>query len=114
LEDCIFCRIAQRTIPARIVFEDETVVAFEDLNPQASVHLLVIPRKHLGSLKDAAPEDEALVGHLFTVSARLARERQIDSKGYRAVINTGEWGGQTVFHLHVHLMGGRIFHWPPG
>jgi histidine triad (HIT) family protein len=114
LDNCIFCRIAQHTIPAKIVFEDETVVAFEDLNPQAPVHLLVIPRKHLASLRDAGPGDEGLLGHLFAVSAELARARQIDSKGYRTVINSGEWGGQTVFHLHVHLMGGRIFHWPPG
>lgn len=114
MENCIFCRIAQHTLPAKIVFEDETVVAFEDLNPQAPVHLLVIPRKHLASLSDAGPEDEGLLGHLFAVSAELARARKIDSKGYRTVINSGEWGGQTVFHLHVHLMGGRIFHWPPG
>lgn len=114
MENCIFCRIAQRTLPARIVFEDETVVAFEDLNPQAPVHLLVIPRKHLASLSDAGPEDHALLGHLLAVSADLARARKIDSKGFRTVINCGEWGGQTVFHLHVHLLGGRIFHWPPG
>ncbi|HEV2351010.1 MAG TPA: histidine triad nucleotide-binding protein [Terriglobia bacterium] len=114
MEDCIFCRIANHQIPAKIVFEDETVIAFQDLNPQAPVHLLVIPRKHLPSLKEAAPEDEAMLGHLLAVSARLAREREIDSKGYRTVINNGSWGGQTVFHLHVHLMGGRVFHWPPG
>lgn len=114
MEDCIFCRIVNHTIPAKIVFEDEMVTAFEDLNPQAPVHLLVIPRKHLSSLKDAAAGDEVLLGHLIAVSAELARSRQIDSKGYRAVINTGAWGGQTVSHLHVHLMGGRAFHWPPG
>ena len=114
MDNCIFCRIANRTLPARIVFEDDRVVAFEDLNPQAPVHLLVIPRKHIASLRDAAPEDEALLGHLFAVAAEVARARKIDSKGFRAVVNNGEWGGQTVFHLHVHLMGGRIFHWPPG
>jgi histidine triad (HIT) family protein len=114
LENCIFCRIANHALPAKIVFEDETVLAFEDLNPQAPVHLLVIPRKHLPSLKEAAPGDEALLGHLLAVSAELARKRQVDANGYRTVINNGAWGGQTVFHLHVHLMGGRIFHWPPG
>jgi len=114
LENCIFCKIVEHKIPAKYVFEDETVVAFEDLNPQAAVHILVIPKKHLSSLSDAAPEDEVLLGHLLAVSAELAHARQIDSKGYRAVINTGDWGGQTVSHLHVHLMGGRAFHWPPG
>lgn len=114
MEDCIFCGIVNHTIPAKIVFEDEMVTAFEDLNPQAPVHLLVIPRKHLSSLNDAAAGDEALLGHLIAVSSELARSRQIDSKGYRAVINTGAWGGQTVSHLHIHLMGGRAFHWPPG
>ena len=114
MEDCIFCRIANHTIPAKIVFEDETVMAFEDMNPQAPVHLLVIPRKHLSSLNEAETEDVVLLGHLLAVSAELARARQIESKGYRTVVNTGAWGGQTVFHLHIHLMGGRAFHWPPG
>ena len=113
-EDCIFCRIVRHEIPAKILYEDETCLAFEDLHPQAPVHALVIPRKHLASLAEMKPEDEALAGHLLTVTARLARERGLDSNGYRAVINSGVWGGQTVFHLHVHLMGGRIFHWPPG
>ncbi|MGH9376549.1 MAG: histidine triad nucleotide-binding protein [Terriglobia bacterium] len=114
MDDCIFCRIAERKIPAKIVYEDASVVAFEDAHPQAPVHLLVIPRKHLASLSDAAPEDEGLIGKLFAVVVRLAREKGIDSGGYRAVVNNGAWGGQTVFHLHVHVMGGRVFHWPPG
>jgi len=112
--DCIFCRIASRQAPAKVVFEDDVVVAFEDLHPQAPVHLLVIPRRHLVSLKDAAPDDEPMLGRLFTVAARLARERGLESRGYRTVINNGSWAGQSVDHLHVHVMGGRVFRWPPG
>ena len=112
--DCIFCRIVDRQAPAKIVFEDETVVAFEDLNPQAPVHLLVVPRRHLPSLKEATAEDEPLLGHLFTVAANLARERGLETKGYRTDINNGSGAGQSVFHLHVHVLGGRVFRWPPG
>jgi|SRR5579875_65001 len=114
MEDCIFCRIAERKIPAKIVYEEESALAFEDAHPQSPVHLLVIPRKHMASLAEMAPEDEGLIGRLFAIAAKLAREKGIDSQGYRTVINNGVWGGQTVFHLHVHVMGGRIFHWPPG
>ena len=112
--DCIFCQIVEGKAPAKIAFEDETVVAFEDVNPQAPVHILLVPRKHLPSLKEAAIEDEPLLGHMLTVAARLARERGLDSKGYRSVINNGSWAGQSVFHLHVHILGGRVFRWPPG
>ena len=114
MENCIFCRIIERRAPAKIVHEDEQVVVIQDVNPQAPVHLLVLPRKHLASLKETAPEDEPLLGHLFTVAARLARERGLESNGYRAVINNGSWAGQSVLHLHVHVLGGRVFHWPPG
>ena len=112
--DCIFCRIVDRQAPAKIVFEDETAVAFEDAHPQAPVHLLVVPRRHLPSLKEATAEDEPLLGHLFTVAANLARERGLETKGYRTVINNGSGAGQSVFHLHVHVLGGRVFRWPPG
>jgi len=112
--DCLFCRIIARQAPAKIVFEDEYAVAIEDIHPQAPVHLLVLPRKHLVSLRDATAEDEGLLGHLSLVAAQLARERGIDAKGYRTVVNNGTWAGQTVFHLHVHVLGGRTFHWPPG
>lgn len=114
MDSCVFCRIVERRVPAKIVFEDDLVVAFEDINPQARVHLLVVPRKHLVSLREAGQEEELLLGRLFLVAARLARERQLDEKGYRAVINNGPWAGQSVGHLHVHLLGGRVFHWPPG
>jgi len=114
MESCLFCRIIERRAPAKIVYQDERVVAIEDINPQAPVHLLVLPRKHLASLREAVPEDEPLLGHLFAVAAKLARERQLDSKGYRTVVNTGSLAGQSVFHVHLHLLGGRAFHWPPG
>jgi len=114
MQNCIFCRIIERQAPAKIIYEDKTVVAFEDTNPQAPVHLLVVPRKHLPSLKESALEDEPLLGHLFAIAAQLARERQLEGKGYRAVVNNGTWAGQSVFHLHVHVLGGRVFHWPPG
>jgi histidine triad (HIT) family protein len=114
MEECIFCRIVQRRLPAKIVFEDDEIVAFEDTNPQAPIHSLIIPRKHLASLKDATPGDASLLGRLFMVAARLARERGLEPKGYRTVLNTGSWAGQSVFHLHLHLLGGRVFRWPPG
>ncbi|MGH9345024.1 MAG: histidine triad nucleotide-binding protein [Terriglobia bacterium] len=111
--DCIFCRIAQREIPAKIVFEDKEALAFEDIRPEAPVHLLVIPKRHVDSLADVTTADEGLLGHLLAVAAGLARERKLEA-GYRTVINNGAQAGQTVFHLHVHLLGGRVFHWPPG
>jgi histidine triad (HIT) family protein len=114
MDDCLFCRIIDRKIPAKIVYEDERAVAIEDINPHAPTHLLVIPRRHLPSLLESKAEDEALLGHLFLVAGQLAHERGLDPKGYRTVINTGAGAGQTVFHLHVHLLGGRAFHWPPG
>ena len=114
MSDCIFCSIIARKTPGRIVFEDNLVVAIEDIRPQAPVHLLVMPRAHVDSLNDLKPEDESLLGRLFIVAAGLARERGLDTKGYRTVINNGAWAGQSVAHLHVHVMGGRVFHWPPG
>jgi histidine triad (HIT) family protein len=114
MQDCIFCRIVEHQAPAKLVYEDDSVVAFEDLNPKAPVHVLVVPRQHLPSLQEALPEDEALLGHALTVAARLARERGLETKGYRTVINNGSWAGQSVFHLHVHVLGGRVFRWPPG
>jgi histidine triad (HIT) family protein len=112
--DCIFCRIVERRAPAKILYEDETVVAIEDVNPQAPVHLLVIPREHLPSLQEATREQEPLLGRLLTVAAQLARARGLEPRGYRTVINTGSFAGQSVFHLHVHVLGGRVFRWPPG
>ena len=114
MENCLFCKIIDRHAPAKILYEDERAVAIQDIHPQAPVHLLVLPRQHLPSLQEATAEDETLLGHLFTLAARLARERGLDSKGYRTVINNGTWAGQSVSHLHVHVLGGRVFRWPPG
>ena len=114
MEHCIFCRIIRRETPGKIVYEDKTAVAIEDLHPQAPVHLLVLPRAHLERLDQMKAEDEKLIGHLFHVANSLARDRGIQSPGYRVVINNGAGAGQSVFHVHLHLLGGRVFHWPPG
>ena len=114
MDECLFCAIATMKIPAKIVYEDAEILAFEDITPQAPVHLLIIPRKHLASLNDAADTDRDLLGAMLLTVGRLARERGIDARGYRAVVNTMAGAGQSVFHIHVHLLGGRPFSWPPG
>ena len=111
--NCLFCKIAAKQIPAKIVYEHPDLFAFEDINPQAPTHILICPRKHFESLADATPEDQAVLGKLQLVAAQLARERKL-LDGYRTVLNSGEGAGQTVFHLHLHLLGGRKFRWPPG
>jgi histidine triad (HIT) family protein len=113
MSDCVFCRIAKGEIPARFVHQDDELVAFHDLAPQAPVHVLVIPRRHLTSLAACTEADGALVGRLAIVAARLARELGL-AGGWRLVANTGEDGGQSVAHLHFHLLGGRRLGWPPG
>jgi histidine triad (HIT) family protein len=113
MSGCIFCRIIKGEVPGKKVYEDERVFAFEDINPQAPTHILVVPRKHIAGLKEAAPEDAEVIGHCHLVAARLARERGIED-GYRTVFNVGPRAGQSVFHLHLHLLGGRAFRWPPG
>ena len=113
MSDCVFCRIAQGEIPARYVHQDDDLVAFHDLAPQAPVHVLLIPRRHLASLADCGDADGALVGRLALVAARLARELGL-AGGWRLVANTGADGGQSVGHLHFHLLGGRRLGWPPG
>jgi histidine triad (HIT) family protein len=111
--DCLFCKIAAKQIPSKIVYEDPEIFAFEDIGPQAPTHLLICPRKHIASLDEAVAADEAMLGRLQTVAAKLARERNL-SEGYRTVINTGPNAGQSVLHLHLHLLGGRSMRWPPG
>jgi histidine triad (HIT) family protein len=113
-DNCIFCKIAAGDIPATIVHQDARVMAFEDVNPQAPHHVLVIPREHIESLDDVAKGDEGLIGHLFRVAAQIADQRGIGESGYRTVINTGPDAGQSVPHVHVHLLGGRPLGWPPG
>lgn len=111
-DQCLFCRVVRREIPATIVAETDDCVAFRDINPQAPVHVLVVPRQHVASLNDAA--DARLVGRLAIVAAEIAREEGIADAGYRTVINTNADAGQTVFHIHLHLLGGRRLGWPPG
>ena len=112
--DCVFCRIGRGEIPARKLFETDTLVAFHDLAPQAPVHVLIIPRRHLTSLAAVATEDGALLGELQLAAVRAARETGILESGFRLVSNAGSDGGQSVDHLHFHLLGGRALHWPPG
>ncbi len=111
---CIFCKIASGALGTAFVHEDDAVVAFEDLNPQAPHHVLIIPREHVVSLSSATDAHDALLSRLLMVAAKVAGERGIAESGYRTVINTGPDGGQSVFHLHVHLLGGRPLAWPPG
>lgn len=114
MTDCLFCKIAAKQIPAKIVYEDEKVVAFRDINPQAPVHLLVIPKQHLTTLNDVQAEHAALVGYMIVSAQRLAEAEGIANSGYRLVMNCNSDGGQTVYHIHLHLLGGRSMHWPPG
>lgn len=114
VEDCLFCKIASGVIPASRVFEDDVCIAFNDISPQAPTHILIIPRQHIDSLDKAQTGDRDTLGQLLQAAANIARERGFADDGYRVVINTNADGGQTVFHLHVHLLGGRPFVFPPG
>ncbi|MDK2860913.1 MAG: histidine triad family protein [Thermodesulfobacterium sp.] len=112
--DCIFCKIVKKEIPSKVVYEDEKVVAFHDINPQAPYHILVIPKKHLSTLLDLTEEDKDLIGHIYLVINKLAKDLGFAERGYRVVVNCKEEAGQTVFHLHFHLLAGRTMGWPPG
>lgn len=112
--DCLFCKIINREIPADIVYEDEHVLAFNDINPQAPTHMLIIPKTHIATLNDIEEADLALVGRLQYTAAKLAKEAGFAEEGYRVLMNCNEKGGQTVYHIHMHLMGGRRFTWPAG
>jgi len=114
MTQCLFCRIIRKEIPGRIVHESDSVIAFEDINPQAPVHLLVVPKKHIDSLTNLSKADRELMGSLFLTINELAKASHLARDGFRTVINTGPGGGQTVYHLHVHLLGGRQMTWPPG
>ncbi len=113
-ENCLFCKIVAGEIPSAKIYEDEFCVAFNDINPQAPTHILIIPREHLDSLDKAQKSDKETLGHLLLAAAEIAREKNFAEDGYRTVINTNSDGGQTVFHLHIHLLGGRPFVFPPG
>jgi histidine triad (HIT) family protein len=114
MTDCLFCKIAHREIPSAIVYEDQRVVAFKDINPQAPTHLLVIPKRHIASLNEISVEDDQLLGELVRRAAAIAKDLGLAAGGFRTVFNTNRDAGQTVFHVHLHLLGGRSMHWPPG
>jgi len=113
-ESCLFCRIVRREIPASIVYEDDRLLAFSDINPQAPLHALVIPKRHIDSLNALAPGDDALVGEMIRRAAAIAREKGYADRGFRTVFNTNAEAGQTVFHIHLHVLAGRGLSWPPG
>ena len=113
-EDCLFCKILKGDIPADVIFESDSAIAFRDINPQAPTHVLIIPRKHIATINDIAPEDHALIGSLYAAAKSIAAQEGFSDAGYRAVMNCNEAAGQTVFHIHLHLLGGRSLGWPPG
>ncbi len=114
MSDCIFCKIIRKEIPSRIVYEDDRVLAFEDINPKAPVHILIIPKEHFASLAEAPAGRQELLGHIHFVARDIARDKGIADTGYRLVLNTGRDSGQEVLHIHYHLFGGRRLGWPPG
>jgi len=114
MEDCIFCKIANKDIPAKAVYEDGEIIAFDDINPQAPVHVLLIPRKHYTSLNDLTDDEQALLGHILLKARHIAQLKGIKDSGYRIVLNTARDSGQEVFHIHFHVLGGRRMTWPPG
>ena len=112
--DCLFCAIANKTIPGDIVFEDEKIIAFRDITPQAPTHILIIPKMHIATLNDMTPENSELLGHMIFTAKTIAKEEGIADNGFRLAMNCNEDGGQTVYHIHLHLLGGRSMTWPPG
>lgn len=114
MADCIFCKIGKREIQAMVVHDDAEILAFRDINPQAPVHILIIPKKHYGSLNEMEATDGGLLGRMILAARQIANQEKIASRGYRLIINCGEDGGQSVAHLHLHLLGGRAMTWPPG
>ncbi len=114
MADCLFCKIVRREIPATLVYEDERVIAFNDINPQAPTHVLIVPKRHIATLNEIGTEDGQLIGELVRRATAIASERGISAGGFRTVFNTNRDAGQTVFHIHLHLLGGRAMTWPPG
>jgi len=112
--NCLFCKIAGKEIPSKIVYEDERALAFKDANPQAPVHILIIPRKHISTVLEAKPGDNELVGHLFQIANKIAGDKAVAERGFRLVMNCNREAGQVVYHMHLHLLAGRPMHWPPG
>jgi histidine triad (HIT) family protein len=114
MSGCLFCKIIAGHIPVALVYQDDMMVAFKDINPQAPLHVLIVPRKHVTTLNDLRSDDDAVVGSMFRRAAALAQEHGYEQRGYRTVFNTNGDAGQTVFHIHLHLLAGRAFSWPPG
>jgi len=114
MKECIFCKIASGEMEAKRVHQDDELVAFEDINPVAPVHILIVPRRHIATLNEIQPGDEALLGRMIHRAAAIAAEKGVAEEGYRLVLNCQPGAGQSVFHIHLHLLGGRIFRWPPG
>lgn len=114
MEDCLFCKIIKKEIPADIVFEDDKIVAFRDIKPQAPTHILIIPKKHIPTVMDLQDGDKDIVGYIYMIAKKLADREGIAEKGFRVVVNCNADAGQEVFHIHFHLLGGRLFKWPPG
>jgi len=114
ISDCLFCKIVAGDIPGTIVFQDDALVAFKDVSPQTPLHVLIVPRRHIASLNDLTSEDDVLLGSMLRLAAALAKEHGYHERGYRTVFNTNREGGQTVFHIHLHLLAGRSLTWPPG
>jgi histidine triad (HIT) family protein len=114
MTDCLFCKIRDGEIPAEVVYEDEDVLAFNDVNPQAPVHVLIVPKKHISTVNDMTADDSKVIGKLYLAAKAIAAKREIDEDGYRLVVNCNSMAGQTVFHIHLHLLGGRRMLWPPG
>ena len=112
--DCLFCKLVKGDIPATILYQDDDVIAFEDIMPQAPTHFLVIPKRHISTLNDLTEEDAPIIGKLAVIAAKVAKEKGMSEDGYRAVMNCNEMGGQTVYHIHMHVLGGRAMSWPPG
>ena len=114
MTDCLFCKIANKEIPSSAVYEDEKILAFKDINPEAPVHILIIPKVHMDSVQDINQSNSSIISHIFAIIPKLAKDLGVDEKGFRVVTNIGEHGDQTVKHLHFHMLGGRNLSWPPG
>lgn len=114
MSDCLFCKIRQGEIPADIIFENDDVLAFNDVNPQAPVHLLIIPKKHISTVNDMTDDDQLIMGKLFSAAKAIAKQKGVSDDGYRLVVNCNEKAGQTVFHIHMHMLADRALTWPPG
>lgn len=114
LTDCLFCKFVSGELKTNIIYEDDLVIAFDDIDPKAPIHKLIIPKRHISRLSDLTPEDEQLIGHMTLVAKKLAKDSGVEESGYRVLMNCNEDGGQAVFHIHMHLLGGRSLTWPPG